>query len=104
MKRAFSVVAVVLIMAGIIYSFTPRQTAYINGRVIPAEGADMVWAVNERDSIGARPADGQFSIKVKAGWYQVYVIAKSPYKNVQLNKLEVKEGSTIDLGEIRLEK
>lgn len=49
-------------------------------------------------------ANGAFELgDVKPGIYQVIIEAKSPYKNLVKEGVEVKEGEATDLGEITLE-
>lgn len=85
-----------------IFAFTSSQSS-ISGRVSPANGANMVWAVSGTDSIKAAITAGAFALQVKPGTYKLFVDAKDPYKDVMLENLEIKEGQPLDVGEIVLQ-
>lgn len=85
-------------------AFTEPQSA-ITGSVLPADGAEAVWAVSATDSAkGVVINTGSFSLAVKPGVYKVIVKAKSPYKDVLLENQEVKDAQPLDVGQIVLEK
>ena len=104
MKSNLVMAVIVLITAVSLYGFMPKQTSSISGKVIPADGAEKVWVIREMDSLSAKPVDGIFKLDVKPGWYVVIVQGKKPFKNVQFDKLEIAEGKSLDLGEIKMEK
>jgi hypothetical protein len=45
-----------------------------------------------------------FSFSVKPGIYKVVVDAIEPYKDAVLENISVKEGQTVDVGEIMLQR
>lgn len=73
----------------------------ITGKIIPAEQAEIVFAISA-DTVKAIPVMGTFSLQVKPGIYKLFVNAKDPYKDYMIDNLEVKEGQTLDVGEIVL--
>ena len=75
----------------------------ITGKVSPADGAEKIWAISATDSIRFGLASGIFSAQVKAGIYKLIVDAKTPYKDVLLDNLDVKENQVFDVGEIILQ-
>jgi hypothetical protein len=48
--------------------------------------------------------NGVFSLAAKPGLYKVVIDAIEPYKDAILENIEVKEGQTVDVGEIVLQK
>lgn len=83
-------------------SFTNQQTG-ITGKVIPADGVELVWAINGSDSVKTELAAGGFTLPVKPGTYKVIIDAKDPYKDLTVEGVLVKDGATTDLGEIALQ-
>jgi hypothetical protein len=75
----------------------------ITGRVSPADAADAVWVLNTKDSVRAGLVSGSFSAEVKPGRHKLLVDAKSPYRDVVLDNLEVKDKQVLDIGEIILQ-
>ena len=90
-------------VAGLV-AFTAVAPSSITGKVTPADGAQMVWAISGTDSTKAGINSGAFTLEVKPGIYKVIVDAKAPYKDVLLENLDVKEGQPVDVGEIVLQK
>jgi hypothetical protein len=85
-------------------AFTKPQSA-ITGSVLPAEGAETIIAYSGTDSVrGVMLNTGSFSLSVKPGIYKLLVDAKSPYKDVLLENLEVKDERPLDVGQIVLQK
>ncbi|MFN4313062.1 MAG: carboxypeptidase regulatory-like domain-containing protein [Chitinophagaceae bacterium] len=85
-----------------LFSFTKMQTG-ITGKVVPADGVEMVWAINGSDSAKTELTGGSFTLPVKPGTYKVIVDAKDPYKDVTMDNVVVKDGAATDLGEIALQ-
>ena len=96
MKGGFAFAAVVALFA-----FTTPQTG-ITGKVTPADGVNLVWAINGTDSVKTELAAGSFTLPVKPGTYKVIIDAKDPYKDVTMEAVQVKDGQATDLGEIAL--
>jgi hypothetical protein len=103
MKKPLLGTAIAFLTAIAFFSFRSVQTTQISGKIIPADGAVMVWLIRDSDSISVKPMDGMFKASVKPGPYKVIVSGKRPYKDVLFEKVEAEEGKTADLGEIRLE-
>jgi hypothetical protein len=84
--------------------YAPVQQTSITGRISPEAAAELVWAVNGKDTTKTMIVGGSFSLAVKPGTFTLFVNAKSPYKNVSLGNLEVKQNQVLNVGEIILEK
>jgi len=103
MKRfivSFGIILLVILSA---YAFHKDQTSII-GRVNPLDGANSAWAVGGRDSSTSTIVNGTFTFSVKPGIYKVVVDAIEPYKDAVLENISVKEGQTVNLGEIMLQR
>jgi len=102
MKRLILVVAV--LVAGLaLYAFRSNLNGMITGKIFPITAVKNVWAISGTDSIKANMSNGNFSISVKAGTYQVYAEAEEPYKSNMLDDVQVREGSPTDVGQIKLQ-
>ena len=103
MKRV-SIISGGVVIAGLaLLSFTSLEQSAITGKVVPAEGAEKVWAMSATDTIQANVTNGMFTMEAPAGTYKVTIDAKEPYKDVTLENVNVAEGQPSDLGEIKLE-
>ena len=74
----------------------------ILGKVVPADGAELVWVLGEKDSLKSVLIEGNFQFDVRPGMYKLVVDAKQPYKDVMLDNLLVRADETLDVGEIVL--
>jgi hypothetical protein len=104
MKKKLQVAIMVLITIAAVYGFAVPSASGVSGKIIPPEGAVAVWAISSTDSIGTKPVAGSFNLELKPGWYSIIIQTNQPYKQIQIDKMEVQDGKTINLGEIKLEK
>lgn len=74
----------------------------VHGMISPPEGATLVWAANNKDSVSAVPVTGNFSLDLKPGKWRLHVVTVSPYKDVFLENVMVEDGKYTDVGEIKL--
>ena len=74
----------------------------ITGRVSPADGLENIWVISGKDSVKTPASNGLFSLEVKPGVHQLFVDARSPYKDVLLDNLMVTENEVLDIGEVIL--
>lgn len=103
MKKRIVSLGIIVAFVAILFAFITPQSAIV-GSVSPADGAEGVWAVGATDSVrGTILNTGSFSLVVKPGIYKLVVDAKSPYKDVVLPNLEVKQDQPLDIGEIVLQ-
>src|SRR5690242_10645443 len=102
MKRTFvTLFATVAAVVGL-HSFRSADST-ISGKVVPPDGVEFIWAINGKDSLKKTATDGAFALTVKPGTYKVVVDAKDPYKDAVLDNVEVKDGQTTDVGEVKLQ-
>lgn len=102
MKRKLLSIGFAAAFALGLVAFTGTQTGIV-GKVVPADGVELVWAVSGTDSLKTNVTSGTFSLPAKPGTYKVIIDAKEPYKDVTFDNVEVKDGEPTDLGEIALQ-
>lgn len=100
--RAVWTLFVLITIVTVLHASKAIQTSGVSGKVSPADAVDMIWAVQGKDSLKTIPANGAFMIEAKVGMYKIIIDAKQPYKDIMLESVEVTEGKTTDLGEIKI--
>lgn len=102
--RILSVSAIFI--AGLLVSlsaFTLIKTGSIQGKLMPADGAIEILAVNGADTLRSTPLNGNFMFKnIKTGTYTILVKANAPYHDVTVDTVPVVEGASTDVGLIKL--
>ena len=101
MKTLWVLITVIALVTAL-HAFKAAQKAGLSGRITPAESGLMVWAIQGSDSLSLVPTGGSFLIEARPGIYKIIVDAKEPYKDVMLENVEVVNGKTTDVGEIKL--
>ncbi|TDO21397.1 carboxypeptidase-like regulatory domain-containing protein [Pedobacter duraquae] len=101
-KLSIQFLAAVGLMAGL-FAFQSAKDGAIQGTVVPAEGASVVMAISGRDTVRAEINTGAFMLsKVKPGTYTVWFKGIAPYKDTSVEAVAVVEGSTTDVGAVKL--
>ena len=104
MKR-LSVTCLFIFFAFIfLFAFRDKVQTSIVGRINPAAGANTAVAVSGRDSSSSAIVNGAFSLSARPGIYKVVIDAVEPYKDAILENVSVKDGQTVDVGEIVLQR
>ena len=108
MKKGVLACAIASVVLGSPASFTIQrsfnvQVTSIAGKISPENGADIVKIIGGKDSIKVAVVSGNFMAQVRPGKYKLIVNTKAPYKNAQLDNLEVKQNQALDIGEIILQ-
>jgi hypothetical protein len=104
MKRFFLAAFIILASVAVIYAFREKNQTSISGRINPVSGANIVWAVSGKDSATSNIVNGAFSFSAKPGIYKIVIDAVEPYKDAILENVSVKDGQSVDVGEIVLQK
>lgn len=105
MRNAMVQLVLVIIGVSSIHAVRLLQTSSFHLRTSPATGADRVWAIQGKDSVEMMNVNGEYILRsINPGHWQVSVQANEPYKDVRYDVNNVKPGTDIDLGEIRLRK
>lgn len=96
--------SVIAILISVIFSFSSTRppVAAISGKIIPAEGAQKVWAISGADSVSTIPAGGKFSVNVKEGTWNLLVEAVKPYQNAVMTGIVIIDNQPADVGTITL--
>jgi hypothetical protein len=102
-KNFFAVIAAYVVIGAWAFSGNGKDVrSMITGKVSPADGVEQVMIISGKDTAKLPSSSGSFSAEVKPGVHQLVVDAKSPYKDVVLDNLNVTENEVLDLGEITL--
>ncbi|TMI84956.1 MAG: carboxypeptidase regulatory-like domain-containing protein [Bacteroidetes bacterium] len=104
MKRFLLLFGIFLLAMLSIFAWNNWEQTAITGRVNPVDGANSAWAIGGRDSATSNIVNGNFSFSLKPGIYKVVVDGIEPYKDAVLENISVKEGQTVDVGEIMLQR
>ncbi len=82
----------------------PRsQQTTIAGKIFPADASETILIIHQKDTIKSPVVWGNFSRQVRPGVYKLLVCARSPFKNVLVGNLLVKEDHILDVGELILQ-
>lgn len=104
MKKKIAGSGILLTFIGGLFAFNTTQQASITGKVTPVDAAQAVWAISATDSVkSTNISSGSFSLQAKPGTYKLVIDAKEPFKDVTLDNLELKQGQSLDVGEIVLQ-
>jgi hypothetical protein len=104
MKRYFEAAIILLLLILAASAFRGKYQTSIIGRITPAGSATVAWAVSGLDSSTSTIVNGAFNLTAKQGIYKVVIDAVEPYKDAVLENVNVKEGQTLNVGEIVLQK
>ncbi|HEY6503305.1 MAG TPA: hypothetical protein VIZ28_04960 [Chitinophagaceae bacterium] len=108
MKKGILAFAIASVITGSPVSFNIQrafslQQTSIAGKIFPESGAEIVRIIGVKDSARVAVVAGNFIARVKPGKYKLIVHTRAPFKNAQLDNLEVKQNQSLDIGEIILQ-
>jgi len=104
MKKQNVFIVAMLLVAVSIFAFTNIKLGGITGKITPANGVAVVALVAGTDTLRAELNNGAFTfINLKEGVYKVWIKGNAPYKDATIENVAVKDSSTTDLGEIKLQ-
>ena len=104
MKKTGLTLCATILAVVALHSFNYQKAGSIVGSIVPADGALMVWAIQNTDTVKASPANGTFSLSAKSGTWKVIIDAKDPYQDVMMENVQVTDGKETSLGEIKLQR
>ena len=105
MRNAMVQLCLVIIGVSSIHAVRLLQTSSFHLRTFPADGADRVWAIQGKDSIEMMNVNGEYILRsINPGHWRVSVQANEPFRNVRYDVNDVRPGTDMDLGQIRLRK
>lgn len=104
-KTPWGMMTLLLITAGVLsLRFTDVTTGKIKGQIEPSNGAAKVQALSASDTFSVNVVNGSFEIgNVKPGEYNLSIEAVPPYRSTSRSGVQVTDGTTTDVGIIRLE-
>ena len=93
----------VIIGVSSIHAVRLLQTSSFHVRLYPSDGAGRVWAVQGKDSIEMMNVNGEYILRsINPGHWQLSVEANAPYRDARFDIEDIKPGTDVDLGNIRL--
>jgi hypothetical protein len=105
MRNAMVQLCLVIIGVSSIHAVRLLQTSSFHLRTLPANGAERVWAIQGKDSIEMINVNGEYILRsINPGHWQVSVQANGLYRNTRYDVNDVRPGTDIDLGQIRLQR
>ena len=104
MKKQNIFIVAFLMLTVTIFAFTNIKLGGITGKITPADGVATVALVAGTDTLRADLNQGTFTFtNLKEGVYKVWIKGNAPYKDATIENVAVKDSSTTDLGEIKLQ-
>ena len=105
MRNAMVQLGLVLIGVSSVHAVKMLQTASVHTRIFPVDAAERVVAIQGKDSIKMLGSEGDYYLTaVNPGRWKIWVDAKKPYRNTDLEVEDIKPGTERDLGDIILQK
>ncbi len=104
MKKTGLTLCATILAVVALHSFNNQTAGSISGSVVPADGALIVWAIQNTDTVKAAPVNGVFSLTAKSGTWKVIIDSKEPYQDVMMENVQVSDGKETSLGEIKLQR
>ena len=93
----------VIIGVSSIHAVRLLQTSSFHVKMYPSDGADRVWAIQGKDSLEMTNVNGEYILRsINPGHWQISVEASEPYQDARFNVSDIKPGTDMDLGQIRL--
>lgn len=96
-----------LVIIGItsIHAVRLLQTSSFHVRMYPSNGADHVWAIQGKDTLEMTNVNGEYILRsINPGSWQLAIEANDPYRDARFEINDIKSGTDVDLGAIRLRK
>lgn len=97
----------ILVVIGVtsVHAVKLLQTSSFHAHVSPAFAPERVLAIQGRDTIKMMGSEGDYYFSTaNPGRWKIFVDAKKPYRNADLEVNDIKPGTEMDLGEITLQK
>jgi hypothetical protein len=91
------VVSVVILL----HAFRAMHASNITGKLITPDQNVWIYAVNGKDSLKTMVSNGKFRLTVKPGSWKVLVANSHLFQSAGMT-VNVPEGSTLDLGTLKL--
>ncbi|HLP39711.1 carboxypeptidase-like regulatory domain-containing protein [Lacibacter sp.] len=103
MKATYFDFAAMLFSVLLLSAFVFQNGGSIKGTVSPIENAFRAFAILDKDTIKSNIIGGNFVLtNLRPGSYQLIIEAIPPYQHKLLTNIPVKEGESVNMGEIQL--
>src|SRR5689334_14173436 len=99
-KTAATFIGVVSVVI-VLHAFRAMHESNITGQIVTPDKNVWIYAVNGKDSLKTMVSNGKFRLTVKPGSWKVLVANNHLFPSAGMT-VEVPEGSTLDLGTIKL--
>lgn len=104
MKKLILILSLIIILFIGLSAFRAVKLGGITGKIMPITAATKVSLVAGTDTLNAEIKQGVFTfINLKEGVYVVSIKRTTPYKDLVIDRVAVKDSATTDLGEIKLQ-
>ena len=104
MKQIALVCLIIIFTSLLTFSFRTKFQTGVVGRIDPMSGANLVWIVGGHDSLVCAVVNGEFGFDTRPGIYKVVIHGVAPFKDEVLENVGVRDGQTLDVGEIVLQR
>ena len=103
MRNAMVQLCLVLIGVSSVHAVKLLQASSMHTKVLPADAAEKVYAIQGKDTSKMTGTDGEFYLTaIRPGHWQIRVEAKKPFHNATLKGIQLLPGTDRDLGQIHL--
>ncbi|HEV2481384.1 MAG TPA: hypothetical protein VGS79_17045 [Puia sp.] len=105
MRNAMVQLCLVIIGVSSIHAVRLLQTSSFHVRMYPSNGASHVWAIHGKDTLEMTNVNGEYILRsINPGFWQLAVEANAPYRDARFDINDIRSGTDVDLGAIRLRK
>ena len=101
MRRGLLELCLIIIVIIGIHAERAMHSGSIEGSVYPSTLTPSVVAVKGSDSVKTYSNDGHFGMRLQPGMWKVIFVAKAPNRGLVEKKVNIAEGQSINLGEIK---
>lgn len=103
-KTTLALLGLAIAVTGLV-SFKNAKPVSIEGKVTPAWYAVNAWAISKTDTLYTTVTNGNFEFSnAQPGVYKIIIEARSPYRHMEKDNVEVKDGEPANIGELSLQK
>ena len=103
MRNAMVQLILVLIGVSSVHAVKLLQASSMHTKVIPADAAEKVYAIQGKDTAKMTGTDGEFYLStIRPGRWRIHVEARKPFRSATLQGIDLLPGKDRDLGQIRL--
>jgi len=103
MRNAMVQLILVLIGVSSVHAVKLLQVSSMHTKIVPADAAGKVYAVQGKDTAKMIGTDGEFFLTtIRPGHWRIHVEARKPFQSATLQGIDLLPGTNRDLGRIQL--